>query len=192
MSVQSLFLFTFSDFQPYYQPEGDIFHCQAHARIFYFPKCYRHIGKGVEPSEVVGKGVLPQTSAFKRLETAARPTPSRRAASAGLFPSRINCKSVSSLIFFFAMETSWKHYGNFWFIAVIARLSLKMSATNILRSTTHGNTWKLPGNIMEKYGNFWETVSICWKPRISRRGIAATKAGPRSEGKDFLDTDGHG
>jgi len=35
-----------------------------------------------------------------------------------------------------------------------------MSATNILRSTTHGNTWKLLGNIMEKYGNFWETVSI--------------------------------
>ncbi len=59
-------------------------------------------------------------SAFKRLETAARPTPSRRAASGGLFPSRINCKSVSSLVFFFAMETSWKHHGNFWFTAVVS------------------------------------------------------------------------
>ena len=82
------------------------------------------------------------------------PTPSRRAASVGLFPSRINCKSVSSLIFFFAMDTSWKHHGNFWFTAVIARLILKMSyrqsaekpggeferlqlnATNIFHSTT--------------------------------------------------------
>jgi|GEM_PF-4253071 len=73
---------------------------------------------------------------FKRLETAARLTPSRRAASAGLFPSRINCKSVSSLIFFFAMDTSWKHHGNFWFTAVIVRLSLKMSSTNIFDSTT--------------------------------------------------------
>ncbi len=35
-----------------------------------------------------------------------------------------------------------------------------MTTTNILRSTTHGNRWKLPGNAMEKYGNFWETVSI--------------------------------
>src|SRR5208283_5104555 len=60
----------------------------------------------------------PIFSAFKSLETAARPTPSRRAASAGLFPSRVNCKSVSSLAFFFAMDTSWKHHGNFWFTAV--------------------------------------------------------------------------
>ena len=30
---------------------------------------------------------------------------------------------MSSLIFFFAMETSWKHHGNFWFTAIIARLS---------------------------------------------------------------------
>ncbi len=132
--------------------------------------------------------------------SSARPTPSRRDASARLFPSRINCKSVSSLIFSFAMDTSWKHHGNFWFTAVIARLSLKMSdrqsaekpggeferlqlnVTNIFHSTTravkrdrevgpasgpggsslspHRNTWKLPGNVMEKYGNFWETVSI--------------------------------
>src|SRR5208283_4317156 len=55
------------------------------------------------------------------------PTPSRRAAPVGLFPSRINCKSLSSLIFFFAMDTSWKHHGNFWFTAVVARLSLTMS-----------------------------------------------------------------
>ena len=98
--------------------------------------------------------VTPIFSAFKRSETAARPTPSRRAASAGLFPSRINCKSVSSLIFFFAMDTSWKHHGNFWFTAAIAGSSLKMSfrlsaekpggeferlqlnATNIFHSTT--------------------------------------------------------
>jgi hypothetical protein len=31
--------------------------------------------------------------------------------------------SVSSLIFFFAMETSWKHHENFLLTAVIARLS---------------------------------------------------------------------
>ena len=64
------------------------------------------------------------------------PPTKKRAASAGLFPSRINCKSVSSLIFFFAMDTSWKHHGNFWFTAVIARLSLKMRTINILHSTT--------------------------------------------------------
>src|SRR5208283_6207478 len=64
------------------------------------------------------------------------PTPSRRAAPVGLFPSRINCKSLSSLIFFFAMDTSWKHHGNFWFTAVIARLTLKMSTTSIFHSTT--------------------------------------------------------
>jgi hypothetical protein len=57
-------------------------------------------------------------------------------ASAGLFPSMINCMSVSSLIFFFAMETSWKHYGNFLLTAVMARLSLKISATNTFHSTT--------------------------------------------------------
>ncbi len=30
----------------------------------------------------------------------------------GCFHARINCKRVSSLIFSFAMETSWKHFGN--------------------------------------------------------------------------------
>ena len=46
---------------------------------------------------------------------------SRRAAPAWLFPSGINCKGVSSLVFFRAMETSWKHHWNFLFTAVIAR-----------------------------------------------------------------------
>jgi hypothetical protein len=61
-------------------------------------------------------------------------------ASAGLFPSRINCMSVSSLIFFFAMETFWKHHRNFLLAAVMAGLSLKVSTTNSFHSTTSRET----------------------------------------------------
>ena len=36
---------------------------------------------------------------------------------AGLFPAWINCMCLSSLIFSFVMETSWKHHGNYWVVS---------------------------------------------------------------------------